>query len=645
MRYALVILSLFGLTGLLCCKQQEQENVPVYHQRYSDTMRSVLKNAATVRKENLRNGFYAYLQALELAKKLKDPPAIVEAYRRSIFIGGVLLYKTDSAKLLAKEAIAYGEQLNDPNTLCEMYGLLGVTYQVVGMVDSAVGVNQQALFYMDQDNAPDSLKNWPLYINIADLYGMLGNQPLAIEYTKKYLLEYAQKIKDTLRMISAYNNMANYYTYANKWDSASINIREAYRLDQLKGENFPFVFLGMAAMYNNNKIFDSAYIFGQKSLEGYKKKEDHFGIAKSITTLLEIAVDSRDNASGAAMLQESVTKNVLYDKSLPPKQQKALSESAWQIYNAIGQTDSAYKYLQKSHSFASLIRDLETNKDLEKYELERKKVMQENVLLAKQLQIKNKDNLILLLALLSAVATALTAIIFAINKRKRVLQEKRIELLHKEKIWEGERAQLKGQLEERNRISRELHDDLGATLTSIALRSAIIRKNIPELKDEVGEIAASANNMADTLNEIVWSLNSRNDSLLGLFAYIRKFATSFLAQANINVLFTDNLPAKDIEVDSATRRSIYLSTKEIINNIVKHSYASQVNICFNFDSNMLTIIIKDNGNGMQESSSKSGGNGLHNIKRNMELIDGWYSMKENEGLEIAIGTKLHNQIT
>ncbi len=642
MRYVWLIFSFFIISSLPQCKSPQPQKTPVYHLRLSDTMRTVLKEAAAIRKQNQRNGFYAYLQALELAKKLNDPPAIIEAYRRAIFIGGVVLYKTDTTRQLATEAIAYGEQLNDPNTLCEMYGLLGITYQVVGMTDSAVEVNQKALYYMDQDKAPDSLKNWPLYINIADLYAALGNQSLAIEYTKKYLNEYAVKIKDTARMISSYSNLSNYYTYANKTDSSSINMREAYRLNKLSGEELDFVCLGMAAMYNNNRLFDSAYLFSQKSLELYRKEGNHFGVAKSITILLEIAVESKNKTLGSEILQEPVTKTVLYDKSLPPAQQKQLHESAWRIYDALGQADSAYAHIKQSHSVSSLIRDLETNKDLEKYELERKKVMQENVLLAKQLQITNKDNLILLLALLTAIATAIAAIIFAVHRRKRILQEKKIELLYKEKKWEGEKAALKGQLEERNRISRELHDDLGATLTSIILRSEVIKRNNPALRGEVNDISESANSMADTLNEIVWSLNSRNDSLLGLTAYVRKFAVAFLRQANIEVLFSDNLPVEDIEVDSAIRRSIYLSTKEIINNIVKHSGAMQVNISFNFNDGAFSIIVKDNGKGMHLSNNKDDGNGLHNIRRNMELIGGWYHTKENAGLEVEIGTRLHN---
>ena len=216
-------------------------------------------------------------------------------------------------------------------------------------------------------------------------------------------------------------------------------------------------------------------------------------------------------------------------------------------------------------------------------------------------------------------------------------------MLEQEKQWNKTISVLEGQLEERNRISRELHDDLGASLTSIALASNIIRtKNKQESDNELDLIHAAASKLITTLNEIVWSLNSSNDSLFGLVAYIRKFASGFLDSAGIALETNEQLPAQDIVAPSRIRRAVYLTAKEALNNIVKHSKATKVVIAFSVTNNMLDIIIRDDGNGLQhESKNSGGGNGMKNMQKNMSLINGRCNItEENPGLSVQITIQL-----
>jgi signal transduction histidine kinase len=236
----------------------------------------------------------------------------------------------------------------------------------------------------------------------------------------------------------------------------------------------------------------------------------------------------------------------------------------------------------------------------------------------------------------------ITGIFISRNKRKHALAVKQLEFKVKEQEWDKERAVFQSQLEERSRISRELHDDLGANLTSIVLTGELIKKKNPDILPHMNTITESANEMADTLNEIVWSLNNRNDSLHGLAAYIRKLATKLLQQANITLDFITDLPEEDIAIDSRKRRLIYLSTKEIINNCIKHSKATAVKMRFHYTNNELAIDIIDNGIGLPERIDHTGRNGLKNIQRNMEIIGGSYHCAGENGLHSTLNIRIES---
>lgn len=636
--FYLVLIIMF----LSCNHDIEKQDVPLYAQEASDTMLTVLRQARDQRKINPRSGFKAYEQALEQAKEHNDPAAILEAYRRLIFIAGVQLHATDTAVAIAREAIEYGHRYDDANTLCEMYGLLGIAYQVAGNPDSAVAANLHALKYMELDDAPDSLKNWPLYLNVSAVYSTLGNYPLAIENTKKYLYEYAIPIKDTLRIISAYNNLSNYYTLQNDYKSSEEAIRTAYRLNTTSG--IPMrdeVLLGMAAMYNNIGKYDSAFHFAQASYELYKKMEAPILMNKAAVVWLESIFQSSQLHRLADMPAEHVIGNAkrVYSRLEPLDMLRTITVLQ-RYYEYKGQLDSAYKYLGLANQALELIRTTERNDQLVRYDIERKKAQSENQLLAKQIQITNQQNLILVLSTLCIAIVAITTILISRNRRKHALALKHLEFMEREREWDKERAVFQSQLEERNRISRELHDDLGANLTSIILTGEIIKKKSPELWSDINNITESANEMADTLNEIVWSLNNRNDSLHGLAAYVRKFAVKFLQRANISLQFDADLPEEDVVVDSVKRRLIYLSMKELINNCIKHSHATEVKIRFHYAHDMLTIDVIDNGTGLPENIDHSTGNGLKNLHRNMEMINGSYHCKKENGLHSTLNIRI-----
>lgn len=197
--------------------------------------------------------------------------------------------------------------------------------------------------------------------------------------------------------------------------------------------------------------------------------------------------------------------------------------------------------------------------------------------------------------------------------------------------YEKEIAVYKAQQAERERISADMHDELGSGMTAIRLMSEIARNKMKEnTPAEIDKISQSANEVLNKMNAIIWSMNSGNDTLDNMLSYIRSYSLEYLDSANIacNFEMPDEIPIKEITGDK--RRNIFLCVKETLNNILKHSGAGKVNIQITL-TDSLVIRIADNGKGIDMENLRRFGNGLKNINRRMETIGGSFTIENNNG--------------
>jgi signal transduction histidine kinase len=198
--------------------------------------------------------------------------------------------------------------------------------------------------------------------------------------------------------------------------------------------------------------------------------------------------------------------------------------------------------------------------------------------------------------------------------------------------YEKEMAVYKAQQEERERISADMHDELGSGMTAIRLMSEIARNKMQgnAIPPELGKISASANDVLNKMNAIIWSMNHNNDTLDSLLSYIRTYANEFFENTSIRCRVFIPERVQDIEISGVKRRNIFLCVKETLHNIVKHSKASQVAIRIQIDEE-LQIEISDDGVGMDNEKISHFGNGLKNMKRRMENLGGHYEIRSDEG--------------
>jgi signal transduction histidine kinase len=229
------------------------------------------------------------------------------------------------------------------------------------------------------------------------------------------------------------------------------------------------------------------------------------------------------------------------------------------------------------------------------------------------------------------------------NRRQLVAQARERERLKAENMmaaYEREIAVYKGQQEERQRISADMHDELGSGMTAIRLMSEIARNKMKENTPvEIEKISRSADEVLNKMNAIIWSMNSGNDTVDNLVSYIRSYALEYFEATSISckILTPENINQRELSGDK--RRNLFLCVKESLHNVIKHSKASEVRIYFVTDE-VLTIRIVDNGVGIDLANLRQFGNGLKNIAKRMESIGGTYQIENNGGTVTTLRLKL-----
>ena len=201
-----------------------------------------------------------------------------------------------------------------------------------------------------------------------------------------------------------------------------------------------------------------------------------------------------------------------------------------------------------------------------------------------------------------------------------------------------QRAVLEKQLAiqfERQRISAEMHDDIGAGLSGIRLLTEMTKGKVKDtpVSNEVEKIYESVGDISAKMKEVIWSLNTENDQLSSLVSYIQKQARSWLEHYPCQLTITIPEEIPDMEIDGQSRRNIFLTVKEAVHNIIKHSGANKVTINISCNGQLI-ITVSDNGKGMHIDENENMGNGLKNMKQRIRQLNGKFFIQNHEGFTL-----------
>ena len=230
------------------------------------------------------------------------------------------------------------------------------------------------------------------------------------------------------------------------------------------------------------------------------------------------------------------------------------------------------------------------------------------------------------LAVVAAFTFCIIAIVRYVSFRRL---RARLRLLEQQAALQRERA----------RIAKDIHDDLGANLTQIAYLGELANQDrgAPDLLGErIRNISATARQAVKSLDEIVWAVNPRNDTLAHLLDYAGQFAVDYLRLMDIRCRldFPVEIPPRELSTD--LRHNLFLVIKEALHNIFKHAHATEVWLRVVVDDQALEVVIEDNGRGFASAPDDALADGLRNMRQRMTEIGG--------GLEVASqpgsGTKI-----
>jgi len=222
-----------------------------------------------------------------------------------------------------------------------------------------------------------------------------------------------------------------------------------------------------------------------------------------------------------------------------------------------------------------------------------------------------------------------------LESRRRL--RRKLERVAQERVLERERA----------RIAQDIHDDLGASLTRIGMLSESATDDLqdpPRAAASLGQIYATARDLTRALDEIVWAVNPRHDTLDSLTNYITRFAHDFLSAAHIRCRLDAPMQVPERTVRSEIRHNLFLAFKEVLNNVAKHSGATETRVTMGITPEGLALQVADNGSGFDPAHARGAptngrvvsGYGLAGMRTRLEQVGGHLNIvsQPNEGTRV-----------
>lgn len=294
--------------------------------------------------------------------------------------------------------------------------------------------------------------------------------------------------------------------------------------------------------------------------------------------------------------------------------------------SASGDVGSALTHFKSYTIYKDSLNDIETKKRIAQldYKFLRQQKEKEIAVLAKENEIKSlqikRQKMLRNGILFTAGLLILTGILIfrSIQLRRKLEKQQAVSA-------------------ERERISEDLHDDVGSGLSKIILMLEVLNKEAksPGIKEKTRAISEESLELSKNMSGVIWALNSRYDSLESLVAFIRKYAGDYFE--NTSMRFKMNAPSSfpPLHLSSDQRSNIYFAVKEALHNIVKHANASLAEINVTYDGSLLSMTVRDNGCGLPSGELNRFGNGLSQMHKRMESIGGNFFLENREGTRIT----------
>lgn len=668
--FLLIVIS--SITKLSFGQKQGQEKIDslitILETANEDTakVKTLIALANELYFKNSDTAIYYGNKALALAVKLNDKMRTVNAHL-AIGKGLINLGKYEEALKHFNDVLTICDELFNSAVAASKLKILKKSsdaYNCIGMINQFQGnyyeglKNLSAAMKIYQEMGDEKLIAYA-YNNIGTVYYYLGNYPEAL---KNFLsaLKIQEEIGDRPNIAGSYDNIGvvymdqgnssealkNYLKALNLYEDLNDKRGKSEVLNNIGNINEDFQHDHAEALKNFRKaleISEELSDIASKAIDlnnigaVYMGQGNYAEALKNFLASLNIAAEIGDKDHMASCFNKIGRTNTKLHKNNEAQLYLKKGLSLAKAIGNPGEIEDGYRYLAELDSSRgnfkqslenykmyiiyrdSLVNEENTKKTVQiqmQYEFDKKESLakaeqdKKDALALKELQ---KQKLLRngisggLMALLIIIV-----IIFIIR-----YQSQKIRLIEKE----------------RNRISRELHDDIGAELSRITMLSQHLQKKTnkdAEMEEKLRKISETGKKVLSSVGEIIWTMNPQKDNLESLFAYIRRFVTEYLETngIDVNIDFPDDIPV--ISITDEYRRNIFLVIKEAVFNITKHSKATMVSLSMNFRKMSAEFEISDNGTGFSIKEKQDWGNGLRNMSQRMKEIGGNFLISSDD---------------
>lgn len=546
----------------------------------------------------------------------------------------------DKALLIAKE-------INSTEGFAMLYNNIGMVHIRQGKYDLALPLMFDALKAEEQLENQKGISQ--SYNNIGVIYFYQQNFNRATEYFEKSLaLE--EKIGEPAAIKQAINNLGAIYDYLKNYPKAIEQYQKAFELNSANNDKREMAtnLHNIAVAYYNLGEFSKSEDYHNQSLNIREEIGDTNGIALAYFNYGELL--RKNNRFYEA--------KVYYENGLQIAQDNDLLKVKQQIYGAFSAlyeqqnnhklaNEFLYKYIAVKDSILNrenneIIAEVETKYQTEKKE---KELLESRAIIAeKELKIGRKNTLIYGTSVLALLLAILGYLLYQQQKLKNKQLQKENQL--KEAL--NQIATQNKLQEQRLRISRDLHDNIGAQLTFIISTLDNIKYGFKLQNDKLGEKIQSVSNFTSNtifeLRDTIWAMNKTQIAFEDLNARISNFiekASESAEKTNFSFEVSDELNNKHL-FTSVEGMNIYRIIQESVHNALKYAKAKKISVKINEIDDKINISILDDGNGFDLKNAPSG-NGLNNIRKRAKEINANVEITSSSqnGTKITLEVKKH----
>lgn len=571
--------------------------------------------------------------AIQLAEESKNPKFISQSLSD---YGAVFLAKGNFPEALSqyRKALKIRKQNNDSLGMASIHSNMGAVFERMTAYDSSMVYYLKALPYFEKtknDRYVDYVKN-----NMGVVYELMRNFPEALKIYKE-VAAYREKEGDLRSIGMVYSNLGNIYQKTKDFSRAERYLIDASKLLEEAGDNTAaaLAYHNLGTLYNEMAQPQKALAANKKAVLLGNDSNSEYDLAMMDLALARTYKLTHDYQNSKNLYLRAIKK--LNSLESPDNLRHAYLNII-PVYGNLRMPDSAEFYLQKYIEVANTaVEDRIANETLElatRYETEKKEneILQQRAQLAeKDLEVRQKNTLIFGSLGLALVLGLIGYLLYNQQKLKNRQLQKEGEL--KTALVKIE-TQNKLQ-EQRLRISRDLHDNIGAQLTFIISSIDNLKYSFSDIGEKLGNKLTSISNFtAQTIYELrdtIWAMNKENITFEDLQARIANFieqAQSASEKTDFSFNIDENVDASHV-FTSVEGMNVYRIIQESVNNSLKYSAADEIEVNISKANNNYKIEVTDNGVGFDLSSIEMG-NGLNNMKKRAQEIGAKLQVKSSK---------------